>query len=313
MSGSVRLKEREPAPAEASSRVGARLRDYSAALRPRQWVKNLLVLAPLIFSRRLFEPEAAVSGALAFALFCLVSSAGYLVNDIRDLEQDRAHPLKRTRPIAAGRVGVGGAALVAIALLLAGVCGALLVGGNFALALGAYCAVSVAYTFLLKRVVIVDVFAVAAGFVLRAAAGAMAISVEVSGWLLVCTTLLALLMGFGKRRSELLLMRRAAGGHRRVLEEYDERFLDMMIAITAASSVITYALYTESAETVERFSTRWLFATLPFVLYGVFRYLYLLYAKGRGGDPVETVFNDRPTLINVLLWAATAVAVLYFR
>jgi 4-hydroxybenzoate polyprenyltransferase len=289
-------------------------RDYFAALRPRQWAKNLLVLAPLVFSQRLFAREPLVAALTAFALFCLASSAGYLANDLRDLRHDRAHPSKRLRPIASGRVGVRSAAALAVLLFAAALGGALvLLGRDFALALGAYCALTLLYTFLLKRVVLVDVFAVAAGFVLRAASGALAVGVESSGWLLICTTLLALLVGFGKRRSELMLLKAGAGGHRRVLEDYDERLLDMLIATSAASAVMSYALYTESAETVGRLGTRWLFATFPFVVYGLFRYLYLLYAAGRGGDPVETALGDRPMLLNALLWAATVVAVLYFR
>ena len=288
-------------------------RGLFAAMRPRQWVKNLLVVAPLVFSRSLFERESLGHAVLAFALFCLVSSAGYLFNDITDLERDRAHPFKRLRPLAAGRVGTRTAAVVAALLAAAGLGGALLLGRGFALALGAYAAVSLSYTLLLKRLVILDVFAVAAGFVLRATAGALVIGVEVSGWLLVCTTLLALLVGFGKRRHELILLGEGAGGHRRVLEQYDRHFLDMMMAVSAGSAVMSYALYTESAETVERFGTRWLFATFPFVLYGVFRYLHLLYTGSRGGDPVETLLNDAPSLANALLWAATAVTVLYFR
>jgi 4-hydroxybenzoate polyprenyltransferase len=283
------------------------------ALRPRQWAKNLLVLAPLIFSRHLFARAAVADSLLAFALFCLASSAGYLINDIRDLHQDRMHPAKRLRPLAAGRLKVGVAAGAGIVLLLAGLSVSFRLGNSFALALAGYCLVSLAYTFMLKRVVIVDVFAIAAGFVLRAVAGALAIGVEMSSWLLICTTLLALLVGFGKRRHELMLLKEGAGGHRRVLEEYSPRFLDMMIGITAAATVMSYALYTASEETVERFHTRALFLTLPFVLYGVFRYLYLMYHAGRGGDPVETAFGDRATLVNLLLWTAAVVVILYLR
>ncbi|HEV2762027.1 MAG TPA: decaprenyl-phosphate phosphoribosyltransferase [Pyrinomonadaceae bacterium] len=284
-----------------------------AAMRPRQWVKNFLVLAALVFGRRLFVAEALTDALLGFVAFCMVSSAGYLVNDLKDLEHDRRHPSKRARPLAEGRLGVGGAVVAAVVLALGGAACGLLVGRGFALALGAYAAVSLAYTLLLKRVVIVDVFAVAAGFVLRAAAGALAVGVELSGWLLVCTTLGALLVGFGKRRNELLLLKETAEGHRRVLEEYNLRFLDMMIGIAAASSVMSYALYTASEETAARFHTRAMFLTLPFVLYGIFRYLFLVYCRGRGGDPVETALTDRATLANALLWAATVVVILYLR
>ena len=309
----VSTHEGEGAPVEARRARGGALSSLWAALRPRQWVKNFLVLAALVFGRRLFVAEAVSDALLGFAAFCLVSSAGYLVNDLRDLEHDRRHPSKRARPLAEGRLGGIAAVVAAVALTLAGAACGLVVGRGFALALAAYAAVSLAYTFILKRVVIVDVFAIAAGFVLRAAAGALAVGVELSGWLLVCTTLGSLLVGFGKRRNELLLLKESADGHRRVLEDYNLRFLDMMIGIAAASSVMSYALYTASEETAARFHTRAMFLTLPFVLYGIFRYLFLVYCRGRGGDPVETVLTDRATLVNVLLWATTVVVILYLR
>lgn len=309
----VRTREGEGALVEVGGARGGALGALWAAARPRQWVKNFLVLAALVFGRRLFVAEAVGDALLGFAAFCLVSSAGYLVNDLRDLEHDRRHPSKRARPLAEGRLGVARAVVAAVVLMLGGLSCGVVVGRGFAAALGAYAAVSLAYTFWLKRVVIVDVFAVAAGFVLRAAAGALAVGVELSGWLLVCTTLGALLVGFGKRRNELLLLKETAEGHRRVLEDYNLRFLDMMIGIAAASSVMSYALYTASEETAARFHTRAMFLTLPFVLYGIFRYLFLVYCRGRGGDPVETALTDRATLVNVLLWAATVVVILYLR
>jgi 4-hydroxybenzoate polyprenyltransferase len=284
-----------------------------AALRPRQWVKNLLVLAPILFAQSLFDAEAVARGLLAFVLFCLVSSGGYLVNDIRDLEQDRLHPLKQKRPLAAATLRVSTAILAAAVLLLAGVAGAFALGGAFALAVAAYCVVNLAYTFALKHVVIVDVFAIAAGFVLRAVAGALAIRVVMSNWLLVCTTLLALFLGFSKRRYELLLLKEDAGHHRQVLEEYSPLFLDMMIGIVTASTVMSYTLYTISDETHQRFHTRGLLLTVPFVLYGIFRYLYLVYHRDGGGDPTETFFTDGATMVNLLLWTASVVLVLYWR
>lgn len=283
------------------------------ALRPRQWVKNLFVVAPVLFSRNLFDADAVRRAAFAFALFCLVSSASYLVNDIRDLESDRRHPLKRARPLASATLGVSTALVAALLLMLAGLGGASLLGGAFASALAAYVAVSLAYTFALKNLVILDVFAIAAGFVLRAVAGALAIRVEMSSWLLVCTTLLALFLGFGKRRYELLLLKEDAGHHRQVLDEYNPHFLDMMIGIVTAATVTSYTLYTISEETSQRFRTRWLLLTLPFVLYGIFRYLYLIYHKQRGGDPTETALTDGATIVNLLLWTASVVAILYWR
>jgi 4-hydroxybenzoate polyprenyltransferase len=281
------------------------------ALRPRQWVKNLLVLAPVLFSRHLFSSAGLSNGLAAFALFCAVSSAGYLINDLRDVARDRVHPAKRRRPIASGKLGKSAALVTALALLILGMAGAVILNRGFALVLGAYCLITLAYTFVLKQQVILDVFAVALGFVLRAVAGAVVIQVEISSWLLVCTTLLALFLGFSKRRYELLLLQEEAGNHRQVLEEYNPHFLDMMIAIVTASTVTSYALYTASEETVQRFHTRRLLLTLPFVLYGIFRYLYLIYRKDRGGDPVETALADPPTIINLVLWAMTVAVILY--
>jgi len=281
------------------------------ALRPRQWVKNLLVLAPVLFSRHLFSSAGLSKGLAAFALFCAVSSSCYLINDLRDIERDRVHPSKRRRPIASGKLRKSLALATALALLILGMTGAVLLNRGFGVVLGAYCLITLAYTFILKQLVILDVFAVALGFVLRAVAGAVVIRVEISSWLLVCTTLLALFLGFSKRRYELLLLQEEAGNHRQVLEEYNPHFLDMMIAIVTASTVTSYALYTTSEETVQRFHTRGLLLTLPFVLYGIFRYLYLIYRKDRGGDPVETALADPPTIINLVLWAATVAVILY--
>ncbi|HEX8679467.1 MAG TPA: decaprenyl-phosphate phosphoribosyltransferase [Chthoniobacterales bacterium] len=281
------------------------------ALRPQQWVKNLLVLAPLLFSRHLFDPSSLLEGLSAFGLFCLVSSSSYLFNDFVDVEQDRLHPVKCRRPLASGRLGARATIVTAIALCITGIAGGLALGRTIALALCAYVVISAAYSLFLKHHVILDVFAIASGFVLRAWGGAEAIQVEMSSWLLVCTTLLALFLGFSKRRYELALLKERAMEHRRVLADYDPRFLDMMIAIVTASAVTCYALYTVSEETVARFHTKALLSTLPFVLYGIFRYLYLVYHKDRGGDPIVTAFTDPATIINLLLWAGTVAFILY--
>ena len=283
------------------------------ALRPSHWAKNLLVLAPVLFSRQLTSPSVLKTAFSAFALFCAVSSASYLINDLSDIERDRMHPLKRLRPIAAGKLGKTAALSTALVLLVFGLAGAAAINRSFGLVLGCYCLVNLAYTFILKQLVILDIFAVALGFVLRAVAGAVVIGVEISSWLLICTTLLALFLGFSKRRYELLLLREDAGTHREVLDEYNPHFLDMMIAIVTAATVTSYALYTASEETLQRFHTRGLLLTLPFVLYGIFRYLYLIYQKDRGGDPVETALTDPATLINLVLWGVTVAVILYWR
>jgi 4-hydroxybenzoate polyprenyltransferase len=289
------------------------LRALITALRPSHWVKNVLVLAPILFSQNLFHGGAVVKGILAFGAFCLVSSSCYLLNDLRDLQQDRLHPFKRHRPLASGKLKTPMALFAAFAFLIPGLAGGFLLGRGFGIVLLSYLLISLAYTFALKHVVILDVFANASGFLLRAVAGAFLIGVEMSSWLLVCTTLLSLFLGFSKRRSELLLLKEGAGDHRQVLEEYNPRFLDMMIGIVTASTVTSYALYTVSEETIQKFGTRNLLLTFPFVLYGIFRYLYLVYHKDLGGDPIETALTDVAMIVNLLLWAIATVLVLYWR
>jgi 4-hydroxybenzoate polyprenyltransferase len=280
-------------------------------LRPHQWVKNLLVLAPLLFARQLFAGAALLRALAAFGVFCLVSGSVYLLNDLKDAAQDRLHPAKRLRPIAAGELGVAVGGLAMAGLLLGALGAGLLIGPLFAALLGGYWAINVLYSYWLKHEVILDVFVVAAGFVLRVVAGGVAIGVPISHWLLICTTLLALFLGFSKRRHELETLGAEAAFHRQVLSEYSRTFLDLMIGVVTASTVMSYALYTVSEETVGKFHTRALLLTLPFVLYGIFRYLYLVYHKREGGDPAQTLLSDRPTLVNLLLWAAAATVILY--
>lgn len=281
------------------------------AMRPPQWIKNLFVLAPLLFAGSLFDVRDVLHALEAFALFCLASSSVYLLNDLRDLEQDRLHPTKRERPLAAGQLAPRTAWLVLLGLLGASLAGALALRPAFAGVLVAYWGVNLVYSLGLKHVVILDVFAIAAGFVLRVIGGAVAIAVQMSSWLLVCTTLLALFLGFAKRRHELLTLEHEAANHRQVLAEYNQRFLDMMIGVVTASTVMSYAFYTVSEETVAKFQTEKLLWTLPFVLYGVFRYLYLMYHKAEGGDPTALLYTDRPLVVNLLLWAAAAAAIIY--
>ncbi|MBI2015560.1 MAG: decaprenyl-phosphate phosphoribosyltransferase [Candidatus Rokubacteria bacterium] len=280
------------------------------SLRPRQWVKNLFVFAGLIFARRLFTP--AVWPALAaFAVFCALSGAVYLFNDVADRERDRLHPTKRGRPIASGRLGAGAAVALAVALAAVSLVAAAWLSRGFLAAAVAYVALLVAYSAWLKHLVIVDVLVVASGFVLRAVAGALAIDVEISGWLLICTILLALFLALGKRRHEYLALEGNAAAHRPILSEYSPALLDQMIAVVTASTVTAYALYTMSPETVAKFHTRWLPATLPFVLYGIFRYLYLLYRRQLGGNPSELFLNDRALLVNTLCWLGAVLLIIY--
>ena len=280
------------------------------SLRPRQWVKNLFVFAGLVFGQRLFT-DSVWPALVAFAIFCALSGAIYLVNDVADRDKDRLHPKKRERPIAAGRVPVPlalgtAAALVVVALVVA----TRLSFGFFVVAV-AYVVLLSAYSAWLKHIVIVDVLIVAVGFVLRALAGTLAIHVAISGWLLICTILAALFLALGKRRHEYLALGAEAARHRPILAEYSAGLLDQMIAVVTASTVTAYALYTMSPETVAKFHTQLLPATLPFVLYGVFRYLYLLYRRQLGGNPSELFLNDRALLVNTACWVVAVLLIIY--
>jgi len=282
-------------------------------MRPTQWAKNLTVLAPLLFAQQLFIPGAFARAVFAFALFCLLSSAVYLFNDVLDYERDRVHPEKCYRPLAAGHLTRGTVMGVSGILLIFVFGGALLLGRTVLLIFVGYWVLNLLYSLWLKHQVILDVFSIAAGFVLRVVGGAVAVQVEISHWLLVCTTLLALFLGFCKRRQELLSLGTDADQHRQVLTEYDPRFLDMMIGIVTAATVMSYALYTVSEETVRKFQTDGLLVTLPFVLYGIFRYLYLVYHKELGGDPTQQMLTDKPLILNLALWILAVGSILYWR
>jgi 4-hydroxybenzoate polyprenyltransferase len=282
-----------------------------ASLRPRQWTKNLLVFAGLIFSRGLHEPVLLARSTLAFVLFCLLSGGVYLINDVLDAERDRAHPQKRHRPVASGRVRPSVALAAGLLLLV----GATLAAFALSLRLGvvalAYAALLTAYSIGLKHVVIVDTLIIAGGFVLRALAGVVVLDIEFSYWLLFCTILLALFLTFGKRRHELLALEGGATDHRPILSEYSPQLLDQMIAVVTASTLMAYALYTMAPDTHARLGTTRLPLTIPFVLYGIFRYLYLLYRRDLGGNPSEHLLTDRALLVAVALWGVTVVLVLY--
>jgi 4-hydroxybenzoate polyprenyltransferase len=280
------------------------------SLRPRQWVKNLFVFAGVIFSQQLLTPRIWPALA-AFAIFCGLSGSVYLFNDVVDADKDRLHPAKRLRPIASGALPVGTAVGFGVLLLAASLVAAFTLSAAFGLVALSYGALLTAYSVWLKHVVIVDVLTVSAGFVLRAVAGAVAVEVEISGWLLICTILMALFLGLGKRRHEYRSLTGDAAAHRPILADYSESFLDQMISVVTASTVTTYALYTMSPETVAKFHTRLLPLTLPFVLYGIFRYLYLLYRRDLGGNPSDLVVTDRGLLLDVLLWMLATLAIIY--
>jgi 4-hydroxybenzoate polyprenyltransferase len=270
-----------------------------------------VVFAALGLSKHLFEVEPLGKALVAFALFCGLSGAVYLLNDVADVERDRLHPLKRLRPVASGALPPSlalalGAALGASCLGLS-----LLLGPSFALCALAYSVLNVVYSLKLKEVVILDVLCVSLGFVLRAIAGAVAIGVQISQWLLICTILLALFLTLSKRRHELTSLAESAHDHRKILAEYSPYLLDQMIAVVTASCVTAYAFYTTAAETREKFQTDRLAWTLPFVLYGIFRYLYLVHRKELGGSPTEVLLADRPLLLAVALWAVAIVVIVY--
>ena len=294
----------------------AHLRYLLRSLRPRQWTKNLIVFLTLIFSINqeweLSEPSSwgpmLGRSALVFLLFCLISSADYLVNDVVDRENDRRHPEKRSRPIAAGLLSPRTALTWAAALAL------LSLGGGFALewrvgaTLAGYAALMLSYTFLLKHIVLLDMMAIGAGFVLRAMAGALAIDVPISPWLYVVTALGALFLVIHKRRAELTMLEADAAEYRPILEEYSAHLLDQMASLVTASTLIAYGLYTFTAENLPENNAMML--TIPFVLYGLLRYLYLVHQRNEGGSPEEILLRDRPLLIDILLWVTTAATVL---
>jgi 4-hydroxybenzoate polyprenyltransferase len=283
------------------------------SLRPSQWTKNLIIFGALLFSERLLllDPASVARALGAFAIFCALSSVVYLVNDVVDREADRLHPLKRHRPIAAGQVPVGVALALAAALGTVGLAAAFWLRPGFGLIGTMYLALLAAYSGPLKHIVIIDVLTIAIGFFLRAAAGAVVLGVTISHWLLIVTILLALFLALSKRRHELVLLADSATGHRRILREYSPYLLDQMISVVTASTLVTYAIYTVSPDTVEKFGTSLLGLTLPFPIYGIFRYLYLVHRKEGGGSPSDMLLTDRPLLTCVALWAATVAFIIY--
>lgn len=280
------------------------------ALRPTQWIKNGVVLAGLVFGGKLLELLALGQALLAFAVFCTVSSGFYLINDVVDRQADQLHPVKRRRPIAAGEIAPRQGTVAGVLLVAAGLVCALLLGAPFCLAIIAYALLMAGYNLWFKRVVILDVFVIAAGFVIRAAAGALAVQVTISPWLLICTMLLALLIAFGKRRHELLTLA-AAPDHRRNLEQYTPALLDQCVGITATGTLLAYALYTFDAESAP--VDHRLMLTIPFVAYGIFRYLFLLYRRGAGGAPETLLLADRPLMLSLGAWAMVIGALFYLR
>jgi len=307
----VQQFERAASTTEVALPATVRLRQLPPlvrALRPMQWTKNALVFAALIFSHQALKLEPLLTSLAAAVTFCAVSSGIYLINDIRDFEHDRLHPRKRYRPIPAGEITIRQAAITSGILLAGGFTASWLIRPEFSAIIAIYLALMVSYSYGLKRLVILDVFAISAGFVLRAAGGAVALDVPISPWLYVCTMLLALFVGFGKRRSELVLLESQAGRHRANLELYTLPMLDQIIGILASATVMAYSLYTFDAVAVP--DNKSMMLTIPFVIYAVFRYLYLIHRHNLGGSPETLLFSDRPFLLCIVGWGLSSVVIL---
>lgn len=280
-------------------------------MRPKQWSKNVLVFAGLLFAKDFIIAFKIIESLLAFVLFCFASSSAYLLNDVIDRKSDAQHPQKRRRPIASGKLPVSIALVFALLFAVGSLVAAFQLDQHFAFILAGYVLLTLAYTIYLKNIIILDVLIIASGFVFRAVAGAFAIQEEVSSWLIICTVFLALFFALGKRRAEIVSLGDSAGGVRKTLEHYDLRFLDHLIVISTAACLMAYALYTLDPGTVDKFGTRSLVLTLPFVIYGLFRYLFLIYRGNLGETPENAVLGDRPILICFILYLVTVVAILY--
>jgi len=273
-------------------------------------VKNVFVFAALVFAGRLADPTAVLRVGAAFCVFCVLSSAVYLINDVRDREADRRHPHKRRRPVAAGEIAPGTASAASVVLAVVALFAAFRLSGGLGTVAAAYLVLNLGYSFGLKKVVILDVMMVAAGFLMRALAGALVLDVAISRWLVLCTGLLALFLGFVKRRQEITALDGGAAT-RPILKEYSLPFLDQMIAVVTGATVVAYSLYAFSPEVAQKLGTEHMGLTIPFVLFGIFRYLYLVHQRGVGENPTVVVLTDVPLILDVALWGASVVLALY--
>jgi 4-hydroxybenzoate polyprenyltransferase len=303
---------RDEAPRQATARPEPLALALVRALRPRQWTKNAAVVAPLVFAHKALDPASAGRALAAAGLFCLLSSAVYVFNDLVDRERDREHPVKRLRPIASGAVSAGSATALGVSLLAVGLSGFYLLGAVPFYGAAGYLGLQLAYSLLLKRMVIVDVLAIAVGFVVRVATGALAVRVPISNWAYLCAFLLALFLGFSKRRAELSLLCESAASHRKSLADLSLPLLDQLISVVTAATIVSYALYTMSEDTIRKFGTDALKFTIPFVIYAIFRYLYLIYRRGEGGSPERVLLSDVPLLVDILLFIGIMGALLYW-
>jgi len=281
------------------------------SLRPKQWTKNLLVFAGILFSKNLLNLPMLLDVISAFFIFCLSSGVVYIINDIADIEKDRLNPLKANRPIASGRLKVWQVKVAVIVLTPICLTASYFISLRLFLVIISYIILQIFYSFYIKNIPILDIFSISLGSVLRVVGGVVVINVTVSSWLLICTILLSLLLALSKRRYELIALDQEAKNHRKVLAEYSPNLLDQMISVVTTSLLVTYTMYTISEETVTRFGTKYLVFTVPFVLYGIFRYLYLMYQKGFGESPESAIIFDRPLMINVLLWIIIVLISIY--
>jgi 4-hydroxybenzoate polyprenyltransferase len=291
-------------------------RDFVQLLRPWQWSKNLILFAGLVFSVHLLEAAYATRALVAFAVFCMASSAVYILNDVFDVNRDRVHPRKRLRPLPAGRISLPQAGVLCAGLTLIALIVGYRLGSTFFFSLGIFFLLNIAYSANLKNLVILDVLLIAMSFVVRAIAGVMALrpldpAIVLSPWLLVCTLFLALFLGFGKRRHELSVLEETASDHRATLGQYSRPLLDQLITVVTGATLIAYAIYTIAPATVTKFHSPALVFTIPFVVYGLFRYLYLIQVREEGGSPSRTLYRDVPILLTTLGWMVTVVVVIY--
>jgi 4-hydroxybenzoate polyprenyltransferase len=283
------------------------IRAVLLSLRPQQWTKNLVIFAAVLFVNRFTDAGALLKVGAAFLLFCVLSGSVYLLNDLRDAERDRLHPIKRHRPVASGALPKNLAGVLGVSLLSLSLVASFALDVSFGAVAASYAAVAISYTFWLKDLVIIDILAVSAGFVLRVVAGAVVIHVETSPWILICTLFLALLLSLGKRRSEILVLEQTAGGHRPNLQEYSVQFLDYLMLLVTAGALMSYLLYALASGRHGPFMG----ITIPFVFYGILRYLYLAFQRGLGENPAELLVKDRPLLVNAVLWVLSAMVALY--
>lgn len=280
-------------------------------IRPTQWLKNFVVLAALVFAGEINKTGNDLKAFFALVIFCLLSSAVYIFNDFIDREQDRQHPIKKDRPLASGKVSAPVALILMFIFAGIGLTASFMLNMTFFYFSAGFVLFNLLYTVLLKNIVIVDVMSVSLSFVIRAYAGAAAISVPASKWMLINTLLLSLFLSFGKRRHELVLMDEEATAHRKSLSHYSPYLLDQMMAVVTSSVVVMYMLYSFSSEVSTKLGTENLYLTIPFVVYGIFRYLYLIHKKEKGGSPTSVLINDWPILATVLLWILTVILILY--